>query len=64
LGDFIHPLESDSKYVLRLKVDKQLFRMRQDVIFGIVYIPPENSIYCTGDPFSEMENEFLNYSAN
>jgi glutamine cyclotransferase len=56
LGDFIHPLESDSKYVLRLKVDKQLFRMRQDVIFGIVYIPPENSIYCTGDPFSEMEN--------
>ena len=64
LGDVIHPLESDSKYVLWFKVDKQLFRMRQDVIFGIVYIPPENSIYCTGDPFSEMENEFLNYSAN
>ena len=38
--------------------------MRQDVIFGIVYIPPENSIYCTGDPFSEMENKILNYSAN
>jgi hypothetical protein len=33
LGDFIHPLESDSKYVLWFKVDKQLFLMRQDVIF-------------------------------
>ena len=31
---------------------------------GIVYIPPENSVYCIGDPFSEIENEFLNFSVN
>jgi hypothetical protein len=45
LGDFIHPLESDSKYVLWFKADKQLFHMRKDVIFGIVYIPPEHLLY-------------------
>ena len=29
------------------------------MLFGIVYIPPENSIYNIGDPYSELENEFF-----
>jgi hypothetical protein len=33
-------------------------------MFGIVYISPENSLYCVGDPFSEIQNEFLNFSTN
>jgi len=64
LGDNISIIETDSKYVLWFKISKNIFRLQQDVLFGIVYIPPEHSLYCVGDPFSEIENEFLNFSTN
>jgi hypothetical protein len=51
LGDNISMIETDSKYVLWFKISKNIFRLQQDVLFGIVYIPPENSLYCVGDPF-------------
>ena len=33
-----------------------------DVIFGIVYIPPQNSVYCIDNPFYEIELEILSCS--
>jgi hypothetical protein len=43
---------------------KSLFHLPQDALFGIVYVPPENSKYCIGDPFNEIENELLDFSTN
>ena len=37
-------------------------RTEDDVICGIVYIPPQNSMYCQDNPFHEIELEMLNFS--
>ncbi|CAG2195788.1 unnamed protein product [Mytilus edulis] len=58
LADKINMVDTDSKYIMWFTVDKEIFRLNQNVLFGIVYIPPENSSYCIGDPYNEMENEF------
>ncbi|XP_063408710.1 uncharacterized protein LOC134692190 [Mytilus trossulus] len=64
LSDHISAAETDSKYILWFKIDKHVVKLQQDILCGIVYIPPENSVYCVGDPFSEIESEFLNFSTS
>ena len=64
LSNFVNIVESESKYILWFKLNKSLFHLPQDVLFGIVYVPPENSKYCIGDPFNEIENELLDFSTN
>ncbi|CAG2216217.1 unnamed protein product [Mytilus edulis] len=64
LSEHIHPIETDSKYIFWFKIDKKMFHLCQDIIFGIVYIPPENSSYCIGDPFNEIEHELLMFSSD
>ena len=65
IAKFITNIETDSKYVKWLNIDKQLlnFTDKGDAILGVVYIPPENSAYCIGDPYSEIENEYQMFSA-
>jgi hypothetical protein len=36
----------------------------EDIIHGIVYIPPENSKYASIDALSEIENDFQNFQTN
>jgi predicted nucleic-acid-binding protein len=40
-------------------LNKSPIHLPQDVLFEIVYVPPENYKYCIGDPFNEIENELL-----
>ncbi|CAG2213346.1 unnamed protein product [Mytilus edulis] len=58
LSDHISVVETDSKYILWFKIDKHVVKLQQDILCGIVYIPPENSVYCVGDPFSEIKVNF------
>ena len=37
-------------------VSKQLTKS-QDKLFGVVYVPPENSVFALDDPFSEIQIE-------
>ena len=60
----IKVLNSDSKFVLWFRVFGELFDIDEDVIFGIVYIPPENSRYSSESAFTELETEFLKFSNN
>ena len=64
LSSFVNIVESESKYILWFKLNKNLLHLPQDVLFGIVYVPPENSKYCIGDPFNEIENELSDFSTN
>ena len=64
LSNFVNIVESESKYILWFKLNKSLFHLPRDVLFGIVYVPPENSKYYIGDPFNEIENELLDFSTN
>jgi hypothetical protein len=49
-------LHTNSKYVFWFKVSSDLVNLDQDIIFGIAYIPPENTVYSSQDAFREIEN--------
>ena len=46
------------------KIWKELPGLDEDVIVGIVYIPPEYTVYSSIDAFSEIENEYLTLQRN
>ncbi|XP_063418981.1 uncharacterized protein LOC134701789 [Mytilus trossulus] len=52
-----------SQFVLWFKLSKSILSLNSDVIFGCVYVPPENSKYSTIEAFEELENE-LNILTN
>ena len=60
----IKPLHTNSKYVFWFKVSSDLVNLDQDIIFGIVYIPAENTVYSSQDALREIENEYNNFSIN
>jgi hypothetical protein len=41
LSDFIQTVDSESNYVFWCKIDKAIITKKQDMLLGIVYIPPE-----------------------
>ena len=47
-----------SRVIFLFKISKELLWLDEDVIFGIVYIPPEYTVYSSIDAFSEIENEY------
>ena len=58
LENYIEPLETESNYIFWFKVSSKLFNLSDDLIFGIVYIPPEGSSYLSPDAFDQVENEY------
>ena len=53
---YINPLNTESSFVFWFKISKELLGLDEDVIFGIVYIPPEYTVYSSIDAFSKIEN--------
>jgi hypothetical protein len=47
-----------------VKVSQEVFNLDEDVIFGIVYVPPENTRYSSNAAFAEIEAEYLVFSSN
>jgi hypothetical protein len=64
LENYIEPLETESNYIFWFKVSSKLFNLSDDLIFGIVYIPPEGSSYLSPDAFDQVENEYRVLSQN
>ena len=55
---------SDCQFVLWFKISKSALSLISDVLFGCVYIPPENSKYSNVDAFIELENELVSLLKN
>ena len=62
LSNFIKPLLTYSKFVFWFSVDRKVFNLTKNVIFGIVYIPPGNTAY--DDAFTEFELQTFNQNTN
>ncbi|XP_063436376.1 uncharacterized protein LOC134717812 [Mytilus trossulus] len=60
LNNSIEVIETNSKFVLWCKISK--FLNNEDIIFGVVYIPPEYTSYSSPDAFNEIESEYLELS--
>jgi hypothetical protein len=39
-------------------------RLEEDIVVGVVYIPPENTSYSSPGSFIQIENEYLDISRN
>ncbi|CAG2251894.1 unnamed protein product [Mytilus edulis] len=57
-------LTTDSQFVLWFKVSSDLLDIDDDIVFGIVYIPPEYTNYSSQDAYSQLENEYIIFSDN
>ena len=44
---YISELPNESNFILWFKISKELTACDEDIIHGIVYIPPENSKYAS-----------------
>ena len=62
LASKIKVFSTDSKVVFWFKVSRDIFNLVEDVIFLIVYVPPENTRYSSNAAFAEIEAEYLVFS--
>ena len=51
-------------YFQWLKFDNHFLHIPEDLIFGAIYIPPENSRFFNNDDLNEFEQEISHYSCN
>jgi hypothetical protein len=54
-------IESESKLILWFVLSKQVTKSN-DILYGVVYVPPESSDFSTGDPFAEIQGELDSFS--
>lgn len=54
--NFIHALHKDNKLVILFVLSKKLTKTN-DLLFGLVYVPPENSDFATDDPLVGIQQE-------
>ena len=52
-------IKKDSQFILWFQLSKTILKLDSDLVFGCVYIPPENSKYSSSDAFDEIENELI-----
>ena len=64
LASKIRVFSTDSKFVFWFRVSRDIFNLDEDIIFGIVYVPPENTRYSSSAAFAEIEAEYLVFSSN
>ena len=64
LKDHVKIIETECHFVLWLSVEKEVFHSEKKIIFGIVYVPPENTLYTSENAFSDIESEFQSFYNN
>lgn len=58
---FVELIETDSEFLLLIKISKTLISKDEDMLISFVYLPPEGSDYSTNDSLSEIELTLLPY---
>jgi hypothetical protein len=61
-------MKNDSKFVFCVKVSSAVYKLDEDVLIGVVYIPPEFTSYSSQDAFNVIyqiqDNLILNSDDN
>ena len=56
-------INTDSDYVLWLKLNKQFIKADEDYVFGVLYVPPSQSKFLKDDEILALEMEILSISS-
>ena len=54
---FIHVRKAESKLVFWFEISKQILKTSENLVCGVIYIPPHGSKYAHADPYLELQNE-------
>lgn len=58
---YIKPGKSNSKLIQWFSISNEITNTKDNILCGIVYIPPIGSKYASEDPYLELQHEFDNY---
>ena len=58
--NYVDVIDSECEYVMWVKLKKSLFNIDNDIIIGIMYIPPEQSKFYNDDEMQNFNNEIIN----
>ncbi|XP_060554602.1 uncharacterized protein LOC132715603 [Ruditapes philippinarum] len=61
ISKYVKIIETDCKLVLWFTVSKSICKTDNDLLCGVIYIPPEYSEYSVEDPFLEIQNDYSNF---
>lgn len=61
ISPYINIIQTESRLVYWFTISKRLTRS-DDILCGVVYIPPENSDYANDDPYREIQQEIDSFS--
>ena len=62
LDKFITIIKNDNKFVFWVKVSSTLFKLDEEVLIGVVYIPPEFTSYSSQEAFNDIDFDIRNFS--
>ena len=62
LYNFITIIKNDKKFVFWVKVSSTLFKLDEDVLIGVMYIPPEFTSYSSQEAFNDIDFDIRNFS--
>ncbi|MEW8548531.1 MAG: reverse transcriptase family protein [Candidatus Thiodiazotropha sp.] len=57
-------LETDSDYIMWVRVDKKLTNLDEDIILGVIYVPPTQSKYFSEEEILNLESEIISFCSN
>ena len=55
-------VEHESDYIMWFKISKQYIQSDEDILYGVVYVPPSESRFRNTDEFEKIEIEILDTS--
>ncbi|CAG2254109.1 unnamed protein product [Mytilus edulis] len=64
LSKFLNFINSESEFVQWVEISKNLSNLRENILLGCIYIPPENTRYTSEESFLEIEDELIKYSTD
>ena len=59
ISDKIQLIATESIFVLWFKIASTYLNLEEDIVVGVVYIPPENTSYSSPGSFIQIENEYI-----
>jgi len=64
LMPYVEHVNTQNEYVLWLKISKILTKLDEDMVLGVLLVPPEKSRFFNDEEFCKLEREIGSYSQN
>ena len=60
ISKYVETIDSDCEYIMWIKLNKAIFNIDNDIIMGIIYIPPDQSKFYNEDEMQILNDEIIN----